>query len=133
MTNDQQAYDRAMAHNALLREALHDLYSEHPSTTWSEDQYVLKALNATEADAEAWLAEKTNDAYSRGAQHAYNAHAELRKEYEQQLATVTNERDALREYADHKFSCWHNHEPVEGTKFGTCTCGFEALAQKADT
>jgi hypothetical protein len=40
------------------------------------------------------------------------------------------ELDLLREYATHKFGCWHNHEPIAGTKFGTCTCGFEALTQK---
>lgn len=87
MTNDQQAYDRAMAHNAMLREALHDLYTEHPSTTWSEDVYVLKALNATEADAAAW-----QEAFSKKAVEEYlgaGAYADVCK----QLATVTTERD----------------------------------------
>ena len=47
----------------------------------------------------------------------------------QELATVTNERDALREYAGHKVGCLYSHGPTTYNA-GNCTCGFEALAQK---
>lgn len=98
MTNNlQQAYDRAMAHNALLREALHDLYTEHPSTTWSEDVYVLKALNATDADATAWKCEIEKVIIQKFTQSIFEAHKEAWEEKVQQLATVTQERNALRE------------------------------------
>lgn len=54
-TPDQQAIDDVK----LLRETLHDLYTEHPSPTWSEDVLVLKALAAT--DRPEYKETKTND------------------------------------------------------------------------
>jgi hypothetical protein len=49
-----------------------------------------KALNATKADAQAWLVDKELEQYELG----YDAGKAI---MEQQLATVTSERDALRE------------------------------------
>lgn len=110
MTNDQQAYDRAMAHNAMLREALGKYEEVYPYVCDLKDnafmaehhegltqvinlwlRYGRVALNATEADAEAWEKKLRQDVML--AVHP------LQPEYEklqQQLATVTAERDALR-------------------------------------
>lgn len=63
MTNDQQAYDRAMAHNALLREALAEPHLCADSSTGCP---VCEALNATDASVEAWKARQNNGAYQRG-------------------------------------------------------------------
>lgn len=88
MTNDQQAYDRAMAHNALLREGLWKYANCGPFDFQPSDADEI--LNATEADVEAWEErrdKKVRDAYRAG------PYTDVCK----QLATVTNERDALRE------------------------------------
>jgi hypothetical protein len=107
----QQAYSRAMAHNAMLREALTEAYreiNEISARTGSprnqlgmpmvDEDYFLavvdksrNALNATEADSTAW--EKKLREQVMLAVHP------LQPEYEklqQQLATVT-ERDALQD------------------------------------
>ena len=108
--NLQQAYDRAMAHNAMLREALGKYEEVYPYVCDLKDnafmaehhegltqvinlwlRYGRVALNATEADAEAWEKKLRQDVML--AVHP------LQPEYEklqQQLATVTAERDALR-------------------------------------
>lgn len=109
----QQAYDRAMAHNAMLREALHGLYTEHPSTTWSEDVYVLKALNATNADATAWKCEIEKVIIQKFTQSIFDAHKEAWEEKVQQLATVTAERDALRRAAKRLINA-NNIKRLEG-------------------
>ena len=92
----QQAYDRAMAHNAMLREALAHArpYTLSPGLNLAtlSSMFVDKALNATEADVTAW-GKKLQE------QVMLAVHP-LQPEYEklqQQLATVTPERDALRE------------------------------------
>lgn len=90
MTNDQQAYDRAMAHNAMLREAL--ILQTEVISSYDVMEKSVKALNATEADATAWEKKLRQDVML--AVHP------LQPEYEklqQQLATVTVERDALRD------------------------------------
>lgn len=89
MTNDlQQAYDRAMAHNAILREVLDRCCL---CVDIGDTCMCCEALNATEADVEAWEKKLRQDVML--AVHP------LQPEYEklkQQLATVTAERDALR-------------------------------------
>jgi hypothetical protein len=103
-TPDQQAYDRAMADEDITLD-----------TDWEEldkQRWVLisEALNATEADAEAWL--KTHDAAvtvkvlqnsklhslkeAQANQTAESAMQVLTEKCKE-LATVTNERDALRD------------------------------------
>lgn len=63
MTNDiQQAYDRAMTHNAMLREAIHKTIEYYEECI----EEVEIALNATEADATAW-----KEAFARKAVEAY--------------------------------------------------------------
>lgn len=104
MTNDQQAYDRAMAHNAMLREAIREVWlNTAPCVQGMYKKRELEALirrinkiltpihGATEADADAWEKKLR--------QEVMQAVHPLQPEYEklqQQLATVTNERDALR-------------------------------------
>lgn len=91
MTNDlQQAYDRTMAHNAMLRDRLGVLIhlTDRENRYWHEAK---EAMAATEADVTAW--EKKLREQVMLAVHP------LQPEYEklqQQLATVTAERDALR-------------------------------------
>lgn len=83
----QQAYDRAMAHNAMLREAL--ILQTEVISSYDVMEKSVKALNATEADATAWEKKLRQDVML--AVHP------LQPEYEklqQQLATVTAERDA---------------------------------------
>lgn len=93
MTELQQAYDRAMAHNAMLREALKVTTAvlEKRSDGYDAVDVALgeQALNATKADAKTWLVDKELEQYELG----YEAGKAIT---EQQLATVTNERDALR-------------------------------------
>ncbi len=105
MTNDQQAYDRAMAHNVMLREAL-DHAKGGLMSIYSDDDYriafepvINAALNATEADVTAWLQQRDAKWLSN-----QETAVQLWSNAEQQLATVTNERDALRE----KIKALHN-------------------------
>lgn len=98
-TPDQQAYDRAMAHNAMLRDMLRMLQGDGKGCPVCDYMYeekheesceLMATLNATEADVEAWEErrdKKVRDAYRAG------PYTDACK----QLATVTNERDALRE------------------------------------
>lgn len=106
MINYEALYNQAMAHNAMLREAAKtatDAFAVHYSN-WNPllmDEYgeiiapVQETLNATGPDVEAWerkLREKVMLAVH-----------PLQPEYEklqQQLATVTAERDALRDFVD---------------------------------
>lgn len=74
----------AMAHNAMLREALTNMRGRFSH----DEKYRLDALNATEAEATAWLKAYVCEVGDTLA-------AQIVK-LEEQLATVTNERDALR-------------------------------------
>jgi hypothetical protein len=115
MTNDQQAYDRAMAHNAMLREALGKYEEVYPYVCDLKDnafmaehhegltqvinlwlRYGRVALNATEADVVAWEKEQKVKRHSSVIKYAEEL-LSTKWALEQQLATVTNERDALRE------------------------------------
>lgn len=88
MTNYEALYTQAMAHVAMLREALEYLLSWYDNHDY-EDRG-MAALNATGPDVEAWKEMIEMEAFKRGAASATTAHYE-------QLATVTAERDALRE------------------------------------
>lgn len=102
----QQAYDRAMAHNAMLREALGsfetDCITRPYDGGWNIDVFNVelwmnersKALNATEADAEAWEEAQKAKRHSSVIKYAEEL-LSAKWALEQQLATVTNERDAL--------------------------------------
>lgn len=114
----QQAYDRAMAHNAMLRAALEATaealelnraqesapcesvqpYGDNLNLNGFRELYQSReALNATEADAEAWLSEYVKRVMGWTSLPAQGTHTPKKSSLQQQLATVTNERDALRE------------------------------------
>lgn len=119
----QQAYDRAMAHNAMLREALTKMCGRFSH----DEKYRLDALNATEADADAWEKKLRQEvmlavhplqpeyeklkalladeiASNKSNVECCIAQADDLRDLQKQLATVTNERDALREYCNRKIA-----------------------------
>lgn len=126
----QQAYDRAMAHNAMLREVLGELAKAYWRNTVAKAH---EALNTTEADATAWL--KQRDAKWLSNQETA---VQLWSNAEQQLTTVTQERDALRRAAKRLINA-NNIKRLEGKTRRykkCCRNGWltmrKALAQKAD-
>lgn len=110
-TPDQQAIDHVMAHNAILREALWKYANCGPFDFQPSDAEEI--LNATEADVEAWL-----KAFAKKSVEDLLGvwpYADVCK----QLATVTNERDALQEALK-----------ISTGTVESLTTATEALAQK---
>ena len=97
MTNYEALYNQAMAHNAMLRDAIDAAdscllsYKMGELAGWEIALYSRKreaALNATGPDVEAWMINFQNK--------SIDTTIKLYESEMQQLATVTAERDALR-------------------------------------
>lgn len=134
MTNYEALYNQAMAHNAMLREAL-DFYSQQNHLSDRADSLLMveegliakEAIAATGPDVEAWKETIEMESFKRGAASAITAHYE-------QLATVTAERDALLECCKKKVETpFHSYDDFTR---GEVACAesildlSEALAQK---
>lgn len=140
MTNYEALYNQAMAHNAMLREAL-DFYSQQNHLSDRADSLLMveegliakEAIAATGPDVEAWL--QTHD------DKQFNVYTQVASEtcavainLKQRLATVTAERDALLECCKKKVETpFHSYDDFTR---GEVACAesildlSEALAQK---
>ena len=103
MTNYEALYNQTMAHNAMLRDAIDAAdscllsYKMGELAGWEIALYSRKreaALNATGPDVEAWMINFQNK--------SIDTTIKLYESEMQQLATITAERDALREYCQKK-------------------------------